>query len=201
VWTVLSRGPQRVVVMMAVLAVAGEAIAQVSTSREGGVRPSYDLELEPQLLLGVAAPDGTSTGAGIGVRGSWQLDTEGLSSRLDDSVAFTLGFAFVHYPGRGGVYDRCLRWVPTPAGTMTCTELPGTPRNQVLAPLQGQWNVWLAPRWSFLAEPGLALYVANGRVGVTPAIAVGGRYQVRGALAIALRIGWPITSVGASFQF
>lgn len=203
--TVLRCGVCAAVVGAAWLASARPAEAQVSVRRTFP-QPSYALEVEPHLVLGPASPPGpgTGSGGGAGVRGTLPVWNDGLFEGVRDSVAVGLGLDLVRYRGLGGVaFGRCVETRPGPAGTTICTRVdtPGGPASYAFLPVVLQWNVWLTPELSLMAEPGLVIYLADGGAGAGPSIHVGGRYRITDAVCLTLRVGWPTITAGASIFF
>ena len=76
---------------------------------------------------------------------------------------------------------------------------------RLLTPVVMQWNFWLTKHWSVFGEPGLAvefpMSVPRGSepIYVTPSLSVGGRYNFNDHVTLVLRLGYPVTSIGASF--
>jgi len=191
----------------ATLAAPTPAAAQVFGGRAPGAS-SYNLEFEPHLVAGLADPPGRGVGqgAGAGVRGSVVVSHYGFLRTGKDSVAVGFGLDFLHYRGDdNSLFGSCIRREPGPGGTSVCTEVdvPGGPRNYVFIPVVMQWSFWATPQFSAFAEPGLAAFFAShgGGVGLAPNLAVGGRFRPSDALTLVLRIGWPTTTLGASFFF
>ena len=191
----------------AALAAPTSAAAQVLGGGAPGAS-SYNLELEPHLVAGLANPPGRGVGqgAGAGMRGSVVVSHNGFMRNGKDSIAVGFGIDFLHYGGNdNSLLGSCIRREPGPGGTSVCTEVdvPGGPRNYVFIPVVMQWSVWATPQFSAFAEPGLAAFLAShgGGSGVAPNLSVGGRFRPSDALTLVLRIGWPTTTLGASFFF
>jgi len=74
-----------------------------------------------------------------------------------------------------------------------------------VTPIVLQWNFWMTTHWSLLGEPGLAfsfpMSTPRGAepVYVVPVLAVGARYNFNDHVALVVRVGYPISSVGVSF--
>lgn len=175
-----------------------------STIRTPGLRPAYSVELEPHVLLGPFDPPGPAEGDGygLGMRATIDIVPDGFIAKINDSVGLGFGVDFVRYetPDPRG---ECTRFVPGPNGTRVCVEVDGggLRRDRVFFPVVMQWNFWLTRSWSVFGEPGLYAYVGD-KFGVRPfALYLGGRYHFTDQVALALRIGYPTLSVGASFLF
>ena len=166
----------------------------------------YDFELEPHLVLGTDPPGpGVGSGVGIGVRGSVVVAPDGFVRNLNDSVAVGFGLDVGHYTGSWairGYRDQCLHFQPGPNDTSVCTEVTsnGGTYNYVYVPVVMQWNFWLTHRWSVFGEPGVNLYfLGNHGFDVSPAIYVGGRFQIADRITLTARLGYPTFSFGVSF--
>jgi hypothetical protein len=108
-------------------------------------------------------------GVGLGMRATFNVADHGFIRRLNDSVGVGVGADF----GISG-------------------------RNRLIIPVAMQWNFWFTPEWSAFGEPGLALRL-DDKPRPHPHIAVGGRLNFNDSLALTLRLGWPVTSLGVSF--
>jgi hypothetical protein len=168
---------------------------------------SYDLELEPHLVLGTAPPGpGAGSGVGIGVRGSLVILPEGFLPRVNDSVAIGVGLDIGRYEGSWAIYgyrDQCLRWEPGPNGTSVCTETTsnGGVYNYVFIPVVMQWNFWFTRRLSAFGEPGLDVYfLGHHGFNVVPAGYVGGRVLLGDRITLTGRLGYPTVAFGVSFM-
>jgi hypothetical protein len=168
---------------------------------------AYDFELEPHLVLGTNPPGpGVGSGVGIGVRGSVVVAPDGFIRNVNDSVAVGFGLDFGHYTGSWaiqGYRDQCLHFQPGPNGTSVCTEVTsnGGTYNYVYVPVVMQWNFWLTRRWSVFGEPGLNLYfLGNHDFGASPAIYLGGRFQIADRITLTARFGYPTFAFGVSFM-
>jgi hypothetical protein len=168
---------------------------------------SYQLELEPHLVVGTDPPGpGTGSGIGAGVRASFVLLPDGFIRNVNDSVAIGAGLDFGHYYGHWWYEDRrdqCTRFEPGPNGTEVCTDTTsyGGTYNYVYVPVVMQWNFWLTERFSAFAEPGLNLYfLSHHALDVSPAFYAGGRFQVARGITITGRLGYPACSIGVSFM-
>jgi len=198
------------VIVAAAAATLAAPVAVQAQAFSGGTpgASSYNLEIEPHLVAGLADPPGRGVGqgAGAGMRGSLVVSHLGFMRNGKDSVAVGFGVDFLHYSGdRNSLLGSCIRREPGPGGLSVCTEVdvPGAPRNYVFIPVVMQWSVWATPQFSAFAEPGLAAFFAShgGGAGVAPHLALGGRFRPSEAVTLVLRIGWPTTTLGASFFF
>jgi hypothetical protein len=172
-----------------------------STIRQPGNRPHYSFELEPELVLGPFEPPGAQAGDGYGagVRGTIEIAPDGFLPKLNDSVGIGFGFDYLSYPSdpRG----ECTQFVTGAAGTRVCTATSGGSAAYLYFPVVLQWNFWLHRKWSVFGEPGVALYYHRQRgLDFSPfVIEAGGRYHFSDAVALTLRVGYPMVSLGVSF--
>jgi hypothetical protein len=203
----------RGVLVFATLTVASVVCAPAAQARDARVirdwrTPiSYQLELEPHLVVGTDPPGpGTGSGVGAGVRASFVLLPEGFIRNVNDSVALGVGLDFGHYYGHWWYEDRrdqCTNFEPGPNGTDVCTDTTsyGGTYNYVYVPVVMQWNFWLTDRFSAFAEPGLNFYfLSHHSMDISPALYVGGRFQVARGITITGRLGYPACSIGVSFM-
>jgi hypothetical protein len=167
----------------------------------------YDIELEPHLVLGTNPPGaGIGSGYGIGARASIVVAPEGFIPRLNDSIAIGVGLDIGHYTGAWAVQgyrDQCLHYEPGPAGTQVCTQVTsnGGTYNYVFVPVVMQWNFWLTRQWSVFGEPGVDFYyLGNHGLSLSPAIYVGGRFQIADRITLTARLGYPTFAFGVSFM-
>jgi hypothetical protein len=168
---------------------------------------SYDVELEPHLVLGTAPPGpGQGSGAGLGVRASFVILPEGFLRKVNDSVAIGVGLDFGRYYGNwavNGYQDECLHFETGPNGTQICTEVTsnGGTYTYVYVPVVMQWNFWFTRRFSAFGEPGVDLYyLGNHGFSAVPAFYVGGRVQLSDRITLTGRIGYPTLAIGVSFM-
>jgi hypothetical protein len=180
------------------------ALAQ-STIRAHGDRPSYGVELEPHLLATPFNPPGIGDGDGfgLGVRGTFELLSQGFIPRVNDSVGIGFGLDWIHYSDSdadGG--GECQRTEQAPGGIPVCVEVAGD-TDYLWIPVVMQWNFWLHKRWSAFGEPGLALRLDDmDDFRVSPLVLfVGGRYHVSDTFTLTMRLGYPAFSFGGSFLF
>ncbi|HEX6278232.1 MAG TPA: hypothetical protein VFZ53_34540 [Polyangiaceae bacterium] len=180
------------------------ALAQ-STIRAHGDRPSYGVELEPHLLATPFDPPGIGDGEGVGlgVRGTFEILSQGFIPRLNDSVGIGFGLDWIHYSDSdvdGG--GECQRTEQAPGGIPVCVEVAGD-TDYLWIPVVMQWNFWLHERWSAFGEPGIALRLDDmDDFRVSPIVLfVGGRYHVSDTFTLTMRLGYPAFSFGGSFLF
>jgi hypothetical protein len=74
-----------------------------------------------------------------------------------------------------------------------------TTDGHALIPVVMQWNFWLSTHWSVFAEPGFAIGAGGPRTPLWPAFFAGGRVHFTNRVALTLRLGYPVLSVGVSF--
>jgi hypothetical protein len=189
--------------LLGVLCFAPAALAQ-STIKQPGARQQYSFEAEPHLLAGLLDPPGFGggTGFGLGFRGSVELLKNGFIPKLNNSIALGFGVDWLRYDGWNGPRGYCERRISGPAGVPICVEAPATGGDvdYFFLPVVMQWNFWLHRQWSVFGEPGVALYVEDGDLELTPFVLyAGGRFHVTDRVALTLRIGYPTFSFGASF--
>lgn len=175
--------------------------------RDGRAPMTYELELEPHLVLGTAPPGpGYGSGVGIGVRGSVVMLPEGFLRNVNDSIAIGFGLDLGHYTGAWdlqGYRDQCLHYEPGPNGTSICTEVTsnGGTYNYLFVPVVMQWNFWFTRRFSAFGEPGVDLYYLGSHgVNVSPAAYLGGRVKLAEGITLTGRIGYPTLAIGVSFM-
>ena len=76
---------------------------------------------------------------------------------------------------------------------------------RLVTPVAMQWNFWLTQHWSVFGEPGLAIEFPMSTprgaepIYVTPSLAVGGRYNFNDHITFTVRLGYPMSTIGASF--
>jgi hypothetical protein len=179
-------------VLFVLLVVAAPSARADDTIKHPGDHPTYNVEVEPHLLLGWDNVY-SAGGVGLGARFSIPIVDNGFVEEINDSVAISFGADLVYY-------GSC--WYH---GDCTATYLD--------FPVAMQWNFYVARRWSVFGEPGLLIYHGfvsdcpnNGNcpgsphvTGLEPAIYVGGRYHMSEKAALTMRIGFPAFSFGVSF--
>jgi hypothetical protein len=168
---------------------------------------SYEVELEPHLVIGTAPPGpGQGSGVGAGVRGNFVILPEGFIPKVNDSVAIGVGLDFGRYYGNwavNGYQNQCLHFEPGPNNTQICTEVTsnGGTYTYVYIPVVMQWNFWLTRRFSAFGEPGVDFYyLGNHGVSAVPALYLGGRLQLSDRITLTGRIGYPTVAIGVSFM-
>ena len=168
---------------------------------------SYEVELEPHLVLGTAPPgQGQGSGVGAGVRANFVILPEGFIPKVNDSVAIGVGLDFGRYYGNwsvNGYQNQCLHFESGPNGTQICTEVTsnGGTYTYVYIPVVMQWNFWLTRRFSAFGEPGVDFYyLGNHGVSAVPALYLGGRLQLSDRITLTGRIGYPTVAIGVSFM-
>lgn len=163
------------------------------TIKNPGDHPSYAIEMEPHLSLGLSDIYGSS-GLGVGGRFSVPVVQNGFVSTINNSVAVGFGLDLVHYSSPYKLNGRA------------------TSANYLFVPVVMQWNFFVARQWSVFGEPGIVLFhgffdVCGGRAGCAdpeqtgwrPAIYLGGRYHFNEKMALIMRVGYPAFSIGLSF--
>jgi hypothetical protein len=158
--------------------------------REGAA--DYALELEPHFSFGEENVYG-NTGFGAGLRVGIPL-AYGNIGRVPDNIAISLGGDILHY-------DNCY-----------FGERCGA--NYLMVPVAAQWNLFVHRRVSVFAEGGAFLYKgwfdgcgpgdtgcnAPSNFGILPTLALGGRIHIGDDVALTLRVGYPMTTIGISFM-
>jgi hypothetical protein len=180
------------------------AFAQ-STIRAHGDRPSYGVELEPHILATPISPPGIGSGEGfgLGVRGTFEILSQGFIPRINDSVGIGFGLDWIHYSDSDvDSQGQCRRTEQAPNGIPVCVEIAGD-TDYLWMPVVMQWNFWLHKRWSVFGEPGLALRLDDmDEFHVSPFVLfAGGRYHVSDRFTLTMRLGYPTFSFGGSFLF
>ncbi len=176
-----------------------------STIKRPGDRPNYSFEAEPHLALGLFDPPGygAGTGLGFGFRGTVELVKNGFIPKLNNSVGIGFGLDYLRYDGWQGPRGYCEERYSGPAGVPICARVSGVGDGNVnyfFIPVVMQWNFWLHRRWSVFGEPGVALYVEDGRFKFDPFLFyAGGRFHITDSVALTMRIGYPTFSLGVSF--
>jgi hypothetical protein len=173
-------------------ATTGVAFAQERL--DGHVDPEtlYPLEVEPHFAFGAENVYGT-TGFGAGVRLGIPV-VAGHIGRLPQNVAVSFGADWLHY-------DNC--YFGSYCGA-----------DYLMLPAAAQWNIFLSHRVSVFGELGFFVYKgwfsgcgpddgpgcsAPSDFGLLPTIAIGGRLHVTRNLSVALRLGYPTSTLGVSF--
>ena len=185
--TKLRRAALVAVPSLAASLAAGSARAEESVIKNPGDHPDYHFEAEPHGVIGFAGPFGSGLLGGVGFRGTIPIVQNGFIKKINNSVGIGFG-ADIGFNGT------------------------------VFIPVVMQWNFWLSTHWSVFGEPGLGLAFGedrgrgrrvgrwwsddNGRTGFYPLVLfAGGRYHFNEKIALTMRIGFPVVSVGVSFLF
>jgi hypothetical protein len=182
------------------------------TLKSPGDHSHYFVEMEPHGVGGWAA-QWAGLGFGLGGRLSVNLTHDGFIPTINNSVAVSLGFDWLHYAATQACYY----------ANGICSFGPGyyPDADYFQFPVAMQWNFYLSKRWSVFGEPGLYIwhgsysapsYACNGAgqtlctvsygadTGVGPAFWAGARYHFSDAASLTVRVGYPdFLTVGASF--
>lgn len=182
-------------------AAAGLTVSTIASADEyarGGPQPGregnaqYSLEVEPHFSFGAENVYGAS-GFGGGLRLGIPLIAGWLGS-VPDNLALSFGADILHY-------DNCYY-------TNDCGA------NYLMVPVALQWNVFVARPVSLFLEGGAFLYKGwydgcgpgdgpgcspPSNFGILPTVALGGRIHIGRNVAIALRFGYPTSTLGLSF--
>lgn len=76
---------------------------------------------------------------------------------------------------------------------------------RLVTPVAMQWNFWLTQHWSVFGEPGFVISFPMSTprgaepVYLSPALAVGGRYNFNDHITFTVRLGYPTSTIGATF--
>jgi hypothetical protein len=108
-------------------------------------------------------------GVGVGARATFVVADRGFITSLNDSVGVGVGMNFI-----------------------------ADHRHDVVIPVAMQWNFWFTEQLSAFGEPGIAFALGGGD-SLLPMLALGGRLQFSSKIALTLRIGHPLSTIGASF--
>jgi hypothetical protein len=152
-----------------------------------GVHPTYRLEAEPHVLLGLIEPPGPAHGTGIGVggRGTLEVLDNGFIPTINNTIGIGFGLDWVHYTADPCRDDdsKCRRKF-----------------DSLWVPLALQWNFWLSEQWSVFGEPGVAMRFGNSEMRIEPIeFWAGGRWKFTEGATLTMRVGYPTFCVGASF--
>lgn len=179
---------------LALLSAPTDASAENLIKRPGA-HNRYAFELEPQLVYRFSTPYydnyygnnwnggyyGYNTdGIGVGVRASIPIMHNGPIDTINNNIAISFG------------------------GALTWHGMPGDDAVVLNIPVAFQWNFYFTDIISVLGEAGIntPLTFWNGRTrfNVEPLFQGGGRFQF-GKVGVLVRVGFPMVSVGANFQF
>lgn len=151
---------------------ARPAAADQSRIKQPGVHPDYHFEAEPHFMFGVRPPGpAAGQGFGPGFRGTVVLVDNGFVTSINDSVGIGFGFDWIAFSNKA---------------------------TSVWVPIVMQWNFWLSDHWSVFGEPGFGFYLGNA-TGIRGVGAAGVRLNLNSTIALTLRAGYPVSSVGVSF--
>jgi hypothetical protein len=199
-----------VALSVAICLVAPPALAQI---KEPGAHPHYFLELEPHFTVEWdGGPDYFGQdGIGLGARASIPLFHNGPISSINNSMAITFGFDWVHFG-----YDQA----------RACRDFRGTfcaegdfSASALWVPVALQWNFFVHPSISVFGELGLALLHerwswARPCPGMPGPVCTynesdthfarlvfypGARFMVSERIGITVRVGYPHLTAGVSF--
>lgn len=168
-------------------------VSSVAAAREESIinqpdqHPDYLAELEVHGLIAYSAgPFALGRddvfGFGPGFRANIRILKNGFIPKLNNNIAIGIGAELVF----------------SAIGTMG-TEV------RLVTPVVLQWNFWVTTHWSVFGEPGFAIEFPMSTpagaepIYVTPTLAVGARYNFNDKVALVMRLGYPITSIGVSF--
>lgn len=180
----------RCAVVLAALFAYRDAVAEESILKKPDEHPDYVAEVEPHGIFIFGATVGrlypnqfATMGFGPGAHVNFRILKNGFISSLNDNVAIGVG-AELSFDTYGNV--------------------------RLITPVLLQWNFWLTKHWSVFGEPGVAIefplstpgvgvaYASAEPIYLSPYFAVGGRYNFNDHVALTVRVGYPVTSVGIS---
>lgn len=179
--------------VLAFLSAPTDASAENLIKRPGA-HNRYSFEIEPQLAYRFATPYNNgyygwnggyygynSDGIGPGVRVNIPFMHNGPIDQINNNIGISFG------------------------GALTFHGINGYSNAAVLnIPVAFQWNFYFTDIISVLGEAGLNTPITfwNGRTrfNVEPLFQGGGRFQF-GKVGVIVRVGYPMVSVGANFQF
>jgi len=172
--------------LITILGSASDAYAQNLIKRPGA-HNHYKFEVEPQFAVSWAGSahhyhgDYYGSGFGPGVRFSIPFMHNGPITTLNNNIGITFGINTFFYSDRNGY------------NPVTFT-----------LPVAFQWNFYFTDIISVLGEVGFSTSWAVTRdfvdFYVDPVFQGGGRFQF-GKVGVLVRVGYPMISVGANFQF
>jgi hypothetical protein len=178
-----------VLAVFALVSYGSQAEAQ-TVIKNPGDHPRYRAELEPHGTLsiwsryyggryyrgrfgnGVGDPEG-----GVGFRAAIKIVDPGFIPKINDTVAISFGVDITNCNG-------CARY-----------------DFSIWSPVALNWNFFLTDKWSVFADIG---FVVRSFDFYRDAIfdfygALGGRYHFNDTVALTMRLGYPLITVGASF--
>ncbi len=156
--------------------------------------PFYGAELEGHFA--VAGLDRFGPGLGFGARVGIPIAQNTPISSIDDDITLGLGLDWVRYAAYKPVDGRTSLTVQA-----------------FYVPVYLQWNFWVGSRVSIFLEPALVYRFATYSAGcpvptgfscedttrVLPTGSVGIRFRTVDKVALTIRVGWPMVTIGASW--
>ena len=169
------------VVLAASFAPRAARAEEQSIIKEDDQHPDYVAELDVHGVFAAGPTIGRYDviGFGPGVQASFRLFNHGFLPNINDNVAIGVGAALVFDANYGAV--------------------------RLVTPLVLQWNFWLTTHWSVFGEPGVAIGFpmstprGNEPLYLSPSFDVGARYNFNDHVALVIRLGFPVSTVGVSF--
>jgi len=154
-----------------------------------GAHNRYSFEVEPQFAISWAghshnySGDYYNSGFGPGVRFSIPFMHNGPISTINNNIGINFGLNTFFYDNHNNNNEHPITWT---------------------VPVAFQWNFYFTDIISVLGEVGLTTNLVTARTYtqfyVDPLFQGGGRFQF-GKVGIIVRIGYPMMTVGANFQF
>ncbi len=197
---------------------AGSLANAQSTIKNPGDHNKYSVELEPHGLVQYGwTPDWVGTGWGLGFRASIPFLDNGPISTINNNMAITFGLDWAHFHEDWWCWGgpRWYNGYPWNASY-------GCSANSLWFPVALQWNFFLTDIISVFGEPGIALVhdwwngwwpcnlpgapnglckVTQSNTGVAPVFWAGARFMFSKNVGVAVRVGFPSSSVGLALQF
>jgi hypothetical protein len=196
------RAVAAIVVCVAGLIVLPDTAEAQNLIKRPGAHNRYSFELEPQLVVRTAGPRwGTyycdDRGPGRSCRGYYG----GYGGWMGVGPGVRVNIPFMH----NGPIDEINNNIGISfGGSLTFHGYYGYRATVLNLPVAFQWNFYFTEIISVLGEAGLNTPVTfwNGgtNFAVEPLFQGGGRFQF-GKVGVVARVGWPLLSVGANFQF
>jgi hypothetical protein len=149
--------------------------------KQADQHPDYVAELDVHGVFAYGPTVGRYDviGFGPGLHANFRLLKNGFIPDLNNNIALGVGAALVFDANYGDV--------------------------RLVTPVVLQWNFWVSTHWSVFGEPGIAIEFPMSTprgpepVYLSPSLSVGGRYNFNDHVALVIRIGFPVTTVGVSF--
>jgi hypothetical protein len=155
-----------------------------------GAHNNYKWELEPQLVLRTHAPY-------YGYGGRWGYRYYGYAGV---GPGVRVNIPFMH----NGPIDSINNNIGISFGASTTFHGPGSEVVVLNLPVAFQWNFYFTDIISVIGETGLntpmTFWPGGTSFRIEPLIQGGGRFQFS-KVGVVVRVGWPLLSVGANFQF